>query len=317
MRESSSHHRRLSRTLPNVAAAGSVAVVLLGLFFWVRSVFSPLPFRQTVVVVGNPIHVLSFDAKNHTVTAVDIPQDMVVPAAMGYGSYTVRALLALDALDHRNGILIGSSISNALGLPVSGYVTPRVSADGEMTVSLLRRIFSFGSIIDAAVGKQARSVSLTDWIRMVIAARSLSADAVKTVDIGSAVLRTTAADGSPVSTFDDSRLEYRMGDVFFDGVLRGEGMSVAVYNMTAVPSIGLRASRQLSRSGVKLVFVGNAEGASSRCTVTGSRDALRSTTAGFIRYYFGCEGRQGIEVGKETGADLVILLGTAFADQYK
>lgn len=318
MRESFSHHRRLSRTLPNVAAAGSVAVVLLGLFFWARSAFSPLPFRQTVVVVGNPVHVLSFDTKNRKVTAVDIAQDTVVPAALGYGSYTVRALISLDALDHRGGVLLRSSISNALGLPVSGYVAPAGgSADGEMSVSLLRRIFSLGSVIDAILGRLPYSVSLADWIRMVIAARSVSADAVKTVGVGSAVIRTSAADGSPVSAFDDSKLEYLLGDLFFDGGLRNEGVSVAVYNVTAVPSIGLRAARQLSRSGLKLVFVGNAEGESSRCTVTGSGESLRSNTAKFIRYYFGCDQRQGIEIGKETGADLVVLLGTAFADQYK
>jgi len=294
-----------------------VALCGVGIFFFFRFLISPIPFRQTVVVVGDPVRVISFEAKNKKISTVDIPLDTVIPAALGYGKYSVRALLSLDDIDHHNGSLIVSSISNALGLPITGYVRTNRPSDGQMSLSILRRIFSFGSIPQVLMDRSHRSLSWVNWVRFVVSVRSMSVDAWHPVVISQAIIEVISPDGTAMQTLDENRLDYIIDSAFFDAGIRSEGTSVAVYNTTRVPSVGLRASRQLSRVGMQLIFVGNAEKEVKRCVVVGSDTIQKTKTAAFIREYYDCEIKMDDEIGKETGADLVVLLGTDFAARYK
>lgn len=315
-REGATTKRRTKRLVSYILPLFLFAGIFFILFAAFRLFLAPQPFRQTVVIVGNPVHVISFDAKTKRATVVDLPHDAVISAALGYGKYSVKALVSLDEIDHRNGSLITGSIGNALGLPVAGHmIVP--GADGSMDRDMLQKIFSFPSIAAVAAKNIHGSISFTSWIRLVLLARGLSADGLQVVSIGQAIIDTTSPDGSIVRTLDESRVDYILDTAFFDSGIRAEGVPVAIYNTTAVPSVGQRASRQLGRVGMQLVFVGNAEREVERCLLSGSSDALQTKSAQFIVAYYGCETVKDSAEGKETGADLVMLLGTDFANRYK
>jgi len=316
-RESATHQRRLQQNathfLPLFVAALCIGVI----FFVFRLVVSGSPFRQTVVVVGSPTHVISFDAKMRSITAVDVPDDALISAAMGYGQYTLRALVSLDTIDHRKGRLITDSVTNALGIPISGHVFSRDHTDGKIDIQQIRKIFSLPSIIAILADRSSTSIPWQEWVRLVFAVFRLPADALRVVDLTPAITTITSPDGNLMSLLDESRVDYLLDTNFFDAGLRAEGVTVAVYNTTNTPSVGLRASRLLARVGLQLVFVGNSEPEAKRCLITGSSEHLSTKTARFIRQYFHCDETHEGSVGHETGADVVVLLGTEYASIYK
>lgn len=315
-REASTSKRRTRRLVSYLIPLTAVGIVIGIFLVLIRIVVSPVQFRQTIIVVGDPVHVVSFDAKNRRVTALDLPYDTVIAAALGYGKYSIRALLSLDEIDHRDGLLITSSVSNALGLPIAGHmITP--GAEGAMDIQQLRRIFSWGSIPAVMTKNVHGSVSLLSWMRFVGMVAALPADGLQMINIAPAIIDTLSPDGSKASAIDESRVDYFLDTAFFDAGIRSEGISVAIYNTTGIPSVGQRASRQLGRVGMLLVFVGNAETEVSRCIVAGSRNAHKTKSAQFIKAYYGCSESDEVSQGKETGADLVVLLGTDFANRYK
>lgn len=315
--DASATQRRHRRYIVHILPLLCVAFVCVGLFFFLRVFFSPAPFRQTIVVVADPVHVVSFDGKHRNITTIDIPLDTVIPAAFGYGTYTMRALISLDEIDHHNGALIVGSVSNALGLPISGYVRLDGRVDGPMTRDLLRQMFSYRSVFDVGMNRMHRSVSWSMWVRFVGSVGNMSVDAWHPISILQAIVDMSSPDGGLVPTLDESRLDYIIDTSFFDSGIRSEGTSVAVYNTTTVPSVGLRASRQMARVGMQLIYVGNAETAVKRCVIAGSLFFQKTKTAQFMRSYYGCDMKEDESLGKETGADLVVLLGTDFASQYK
>lgn len=312
-----SSKRRTKRLVQYILPLSLTAVFLVILYAVFRLIFTPVGFRQTVVIVGDPVHVISFDAKMKRATVVDLPLDAVISAALGYGKYSVRALLSLDEIDHREGKLITSSISNTLGLPVNGHMLVPKIADGSMDREMLHRIFSLGSIAALASKNMHGSIPFFAWAQLVFLTWDLSADGLQIVAVDQALIEATAPDGSIVRTVDESRIDYILDTAFFDSGIRAEGTSVAIYNTTAVSSVGQRASRQLGRVGMQLVFVGNAEQELKRCMLSGDNDALKTKSAQFILAYYGCEVAEDGQQGKETGADLVVLLGTDFAHRYK
>lgn len=309
--------RRHRRFIFHILPLSIVAVCSIALFFSFRTLFSPISFRQTVVIVSDPVFVVSFDAKNRKVATMEIPLDTVIPAAMGYGRYSMRSLISLDDIDHHSGALITSSVSNALGVPISGYLSLKNAPKGQMNLEVLRTIFSFGSIVETLANQSHRSVPWSLWVRLVGAIGSMSVDAWHPINITGAIVDEVSPDGSRVPSLDESRVDYIIDTALYDGGIRSEGTSVAVYNTTDVASVGLRASRQLSRVGMQLIYVGNSDTAVERCAVLGSDEVLKTKTARFIREYYDCDLRPESDAGKDTGADMVVLLGTDFAEKYK
>ena len=102
MRASNESHGRRTRRF----FARYVVVMVLGAFAVVVSVsirrlLTPLPYRQTVVVTGEPVYVLSIDAKRHRVTGLSLSSDTVIRGAHGVGKYSLGSLVSLDAIDKR------------------------------------------------------------------------------------------------------------------------------------------------------------------------------------------------------------------------
>jgi hypothetical protein len=315
--QTSADQRKVLRLLPRLVSWGITIVVLLvvGVLLW--GTLSPPQFRQTLVIVDDPVHVVSFDIKRGRVTAADIPLDTVISAAFGYGKYSMRAIISLDAIDRKHGELIMGSVSNALGLPVRGIVVGSGGGGESANISSLRRVFGLGSMLSPLIDRSRTSVSFATWLHLVRTVATLSADAVRVVDLSPAMVPTTSPDGSMVPILDASRVDYILSDTFFDADLRAENISVAVYNTTSVPAIGSRASRILSRVGMQLVFIGNSEPELERCRITGSEAAQISKTARFLQTYFGCERQKEGSTPEGTVADLTVLLGNDFADRYR
>lgn len=310
--------RRASRLVPHLAVGTFVFILVAFSLIWLTFVLRAVPFRQTIVIAGNPTHILSVNAAKTQVTLIDIPEDTVISAVKGYGNYSIRSLIALDGIDKHHGSLVTLSLADALGIPMSGYVAPSDESAGVGSVDMIRRLFSWGSVVRIMRQKEATSLSLSEWARYVWLLRFIPADAVKLFDVRPAIISSLSPDGSTVSSLDESKLDFVLQNTLFDTGLRSENLTVAVYNTTQIPTVGQRAGRQLSRMGIQLVFVGNADTALSFCVITGSDRAIRSKTAKFIASYFMCKTMvERGNIGKETGADLVVELGTEYASRYK
>ena len=310
--------RRVFRVLPHMIVSTFVLVVAALAVLWLRAVLVVAPYRQTIVIAGSPTHILSVNAAKSNVTLIDIPEDTVISAVQGYGNYSVRSLITLDGIDAHHGTLVTTSLSDALGIPISWYVAPTDSFAGNGTVEMVRRLFSWGSVGRILSGKIDTSVPISTWISLVWMLRFIPADAVEILNVDPAIVSMQLPDGGSAPTLDESKLDFVLQNRLFDTGLRAENLTVAMYNTTQIASVGQRASRQLSRLGIQLVFVGNEDTALSACVITGSDTSLQSKTAQFIRSYFLCEAKkeQG-NIGKGTGADLIVELGSDYASQFK
>lgn len=316
-REHSSTRRRTRRIFTHVLPLVIFSLVAGGVLFFLRYALAPAPFREAIVIASDPVHVISFDTRAKKVTAMDIVSDAVIPGALGYGKYPVRAIISLDGIDRWNGNLITSSISNAIGLPITGYVTMGKNADTPLTADNVSELFSLGSIRRYIEGEIKGSVSLLTWMRFVSLMHSIPADGIKIIDAKGMTNNLPSPDGGTYPELDENRVDYIVDTAFFDGGIRTEALSVAIYNTTAIPSIGTRASRQLAKVGMQMVFVGNREEGIPHCVVAASEDTLQSKTAQFIRKTYGCTCKVSQEEGKEIGADIVVLLGQSFAERFK
>ncbi len=317
-KEASSYKRQGKRAIAHVGWIAAVIGVIFVGFFSMQGIVRTAPYRQSVVIVGDPVRVVSWNALKSQITILDIPQDVTIDATSGYGKYAVGSLFKLDDLDHKNGTLFVSSVSDAVGLPISWYIVPSdPKVLTEPGVSMIRRLFSWSSILAILTHQIKSSVPLGVWLSFVAASQSISADGVVSVDARNAFIDHGLPDGSSVRALDQSRLDYLTNNAFLDSGLRSEGLSVAVYNTTDIPSVGQHAARLMTRLGIQLLFVGNSHPAREDCAVVGSQKALVTKTTQFIKDYFHCKnGESQGALDNPTGADIVVLLGKQYATQF-
>ncbi len=315
-----SYQRRVNRHLSKMLVAAFFLVVGGGVIVTLRQILAPAPFRQSIFIAGKPGYIISFAPTRKSVTLLDVPPDVVIKGLYGYGRYSIGSLTSLDAIDKHEGRLVRESVADAVGVPLFWTVMPddAFASVGD-PIEDMRRIFTWPSIIEAFMGRMETDIPALTWMALVVSIRSLPSDAFLYVQSNATLSEIESADGSTQKLLDESKLDYVLSQSFFDNGLRGEGLTVSLYNTTTVPTVGLRTSRLLTRIGIQLVFVGNSDGNLKECVVTGDKSALESNTAAFIRAYFHCTNRPpgSSDVGSGTGADLVVELGTDVAAKYR
>lgn len=312
MRSPASYHRVRNKMLPAMVASAIAVLCTIVFYVAMRALTAPSPWRQSVAfVTDSTIHVVSWDATREHVVVIDMPSSSVIEGTHGYGAYPAGSLLTLDTIDRHQGRVFLESLSDAFGLPITGYVRMIDTKKFDGSISLIRSYFSWASIFQV---QNRQHIGWINWVAWVIAAGSLKVDQVTSLSVSQALVDQTQPDGSVVRVLDPQRLDFFNEGVFMDTGLRTEGITVSIYNTTDIPTVGQRVARILSQTGISVVSVGNEDTMLVQCEVRGNEKNLRSRTVLFIRSYFGCVLRKQDE--EDARSDVSLRLGIDIASRY-
>lgn len=310
--------RRHTRAAPPIllGIAGALVVLIL---LWLFLPRTARPYnRQTYILVSDPMIVASWDLNGRTLTLITIPKDVASEGTHGYGMYSLEAFWRLGEIDKKNGTVLAESISEALGIPIDGYIGARTGllparADALATV---KSVFSLGSSVGVLTGSYRTNIPFQAFFVLAWRVNVLRPDRVSVYDF---THNTTAIaqnielpDNSTQLVLDPARLDSQLTSVFEDESVRQESVTVAVYNTTDMPSLGNRVGRLLTNLGVSVVIVGNDTPEVGVCTTTGNATALKSKSTEVIIAVLGCRRI----VGETSRADLIIRIGSSYAKRF-
>lgn len=295
-------------------------VVAFGILAVLAWIFFPRPKnpygRETYILVSDPMIVASWNGADRTLTLLTLPSEIAAEGTHGYGTYSLAAFWRLGEIDKKDGTVLAESVSEALGIPVTGYVGPKTGAfvyDRD-ALTTVKKIFSFPNSIP---GRFRTNIPFRKYIAWSWLLNFSRPDRVNTYDftknpdaIGE---DSVLADGSIVRILDSQRIDAALNTLFEDEAVRRESVTVAVYNTTDMPSLGSRVGRLLTNLGVSVVTVGNDSPQTDVCVLQGSEDALKSKSARVIVSILGCT-----EVaGEVSRADLLLHVGANTAKRFR
>jgi LytR cell envelope-related transcriptional attenuator len=295
--------------------------IVLGILAIAVWIFFPRPknpySRETYILVSSPMIVASWSDADRTLTLISFPSDILAEGTHGYGNYSLAAFWRLGEIDKKDGTVLAESMSEALGIPVTGYIGPRsgmvMSGD---TLSAVKSTFSTKNIFGLLGGMYRTNIPLRTFITLAWRLNFSRPDRVNTYDFtgnSSAVaVDSILPDGSTVQILDPQRLDAKLRSVFEDETVRRESVTVAVYNTTGMPSLGNRVGRLLTNIGVSVVTVGNDTPEIDTCTVGGRDSALKSKSAEVIIAVLGCKAI----AGDSSRADLIIRIGKTYEKRF-
>ena len=306
---------RISPVIVGIVVAAVFSAVIFIFFFR-----STGPYRrQTMVLVGSPMTVLSWNETDRSMTLVNFPEYMAADGTHGYGTYSFEAFWKLGEIDKKDGTVLAESISEALGIPVNWYVGPRsgIYTKSEDALTLAKRVFSASGIGSWLTGRFRTNIPLTEFIKFVWLLQLSKPDRMETFDFShtpSLIAQDMVlADGSHQLVLATDRVDSRLAHLFEDDQIRRETLTTSVYNTTQMPSLGTRAARLLGNLGVSVVTVGNDTPEKEVCTIDGTESALKSKSAKVIEYVLGCKA---VTIPQSDRTDLTVRIGKSYAKRF-
>jgi hypothetical protein len=289
-----------------------VIVLILTLGVWIFFPRAKNPYgRETYIIVSDPMMVASWSGRDHVLTLLSFPADIAAEGTHGYGTYSLAAFWRLGEIDKKDGTVLSESLSEALGIPIDGYIGSKTGR------TLSRSVFSIKNIFGFLGGSYHTNIPLNKFVGLSWMVNVQRPDRVNTYDFthntAAVAQDSVLADGSTVKILDPQRLDAQLNSVFEDEAVRRESVTVAVYNTADMPSLGGRAGRLLSHLGVSVVTVGNDTPEVDVCTVVGSDTALKSKSAQVIVSILGCKPL----VGEVSRADLILRIGESTAKRFR
>lgn len=296
-----------------------LVLIILVIICWVVLSRPKNPYgRETYIIVSDPMVVVSINFDEQILTLVSLPSDISSEGTHGYGKYSLAAFWRLGEIDKKDGTVLAESVSEALGIPVTGYIgLNNGSIQFRDTLqTTVKDTFSLTNIFGFLVGRFRTNIPLNKVIQLVWLFNFSRPNHVNTYNFTGNPLMVAEElllpDNSVQQVLDPQKLDDQLNSAFENSFLRRESVTVAVYNTTEMPSLGDRVGRLLTNMGVSVVFVGNDNPEVDVCTVSGNDQAIKSKSAQVIVAVLGCNRVR----GEATRADLLVRIGSLYAKRF-
>lgn len=289
-----------------------VLLLLLLLFIWFGGIHN-VGNRMTVVLVGNPVTIVSWNKRDNSFLIVSLPTQAVIESVHGYGKYSLESLWKLGSIEGKEGTVLSESIEELFGAPVPWYIGKKnhMLLTKNDPLTLVKSVFSVPMAPSFFSGLYATNMSPREFLTFVLAFSRRRPD-IKILDLEETLVSQALPDGSSELVPDKNSIDQRIGNTFEDSAIRKEGLSVAVFNTTPIASLGTRVSSMLGHTGILVVTVGNDRPTIGACVLRGGKKELASETARFIRELYGCRTEESIE----PRADLIFRIGTEYQSRF-
>lgn len=291
--------------------------VVVGIFVLSMSTKSPLS-RYTAVVTGNPFLVVSWNRLDDSIVAISIPATVRIEGTYGYGMYSLEALHKLDMMDKRNGKLLCTSLSDALGYPVDSYLD--MSTGKRLLTNDIRSdfrdVWSFSHVFNSLLGNRGSFPSLA-FFGLVKTAMGVRDEKLLTFDlqtIPGVIVEEQLPDQTTADILDAQRVADVVTGVFEDTDIRQERLRVALFNTTTMQGLGQKAAKLLSTMGMFIVSVTNDSTERSTCLIRTKKEFEEFKTVKVVKDVYRCS----LQITQDPlRSDVDVYIGYDFATRYE
>lgn len=269
-------------------------------------------------MAGEELGLVSYDPETKLATAIQIPQDLVINTAYGYGNYLAKSLVGLDDQEGFGGELVTDSLAKTLGVVIDGRLVLPAKQLTTSKVNVLR-LLSWG-LWKKLTFQGVTDLSWWDLVRIwkvVLKLRDNKWDQVDLVD-AQVVRSLTLPDGSLVYQPDSDAIFKLTANVFTSEALAGEGIKVLVLNTTDVNGAGSTLAQMVRSLGVYVVGVegGNEAIAETSQIRVSDKQVLKTRTVKMLKRLLRVDTSL-VADNYDDRADVVVVLGRDISGRYR
>jgi hypothetical protein len=246
----------------------------------------------------------------YPVVVVEIPENIKLEVAYGYGPYFASSLYGLAAQEHRTQ-LITQTIQQELGIPIDGYIVsrfPSVNETGFAVPNLTRKWW---------ITPIETDISLGDRWKLWWQTRNLISPKILNLNFadGNWAKQSRELDGYSSVEFDKNTVDSRLPQLISDALMRESGLSVRVVNTTTISGMGSQAARIVTGSGLRVVEIKDQAGILDKCILVASQSLQYSYPVKRLMRIFGCKLAETTQ--DDPRVDIELHIGKELAEIWK
>lgn len=300
----------MRRTLVLVLVLALLVILVWNIY---RDTGTPLT-QVNVVIDGDPVILASWQREKDQLVVVTIPASFATQAVHGLGIYPIRSLWQLGTIAGSTGLILSQSLEELFALPIPWYIGEIPGNSSTKGLGRVEKVFSFQTLVAIVSGRVKTNLPIIKfidltWWRMV--ARSN-----RTIEIplgASVVTGEPQPDGTLLWLVSTEAVDTALGDTFEEASIRGEKLTVAVYNTTTTPGLAERAARIIDRIGGNVVRIGNEEATIEQCQIRANGDHVNGAASRILASIFTCD--RVIGEG-DSYADVIVKLGRGYESRF-
>lgn len=277
--------------------------------------------RTTVLLLGEPVELLSYDSSRNRWTVIQLTKDSHISGVFGLGTYRLDALWKLGQSEATPSTYLRESLAEEFGVPIP-YVLYNSSDtfaawDTQATTTKAQQIFTYAQLLPFIRGRLERTMDPITFLRLIPRVQGMTEANLDRYVLrkDSGLVERKEPDGAVILRFDRQAFDTRTTTAFEELPIRREAKRIVVLNTTDRPAIGARVGRIVSKLGANVVAVGNdRESPVTSCQLSGTAEALATVTARRILDVFECESKPVADQGQ---GDLTIRVGETYANRYE
>ena len=229
-------------------------------------------YNLNFVILSQSVSLAVLNPKENLINLINIPPQTLIEVPGGFGSWQLRSIYGLGESEEkgRGGYFIKHSLANFLGIPIDGFL----KFDAEFGQKSPQRIIEVlrKNPLPSFQALSNLSTDLTLWelVRIKLAIQKIRFDQVKNLDsiFLSVLEREDLPDGTQVYTGDPQKVD-SISQTLFDPAIRGENLSIAVFNATKTAQLAQQAKRMIANMGGNVIVATNAQKLTKRSQVRG------------------------------------------------
>lgn len=226
-----------------------------------------------VVVKSSQLGIISFNPASESLTVIKVPDEVMIPTALGYGRWPARSIYDLGQSEDNIGAqLLKLTFSSAIGAPIDGYIIFKGETGEKGVDTIIEDLRASPVSMLSILGGIKTDLSLMEVIRLMNEIRGVRFDKVNTLDLAQSQNTSwiLLSDGSRALEINYSLLDKTVSPYLEDESLSLEGVSVAVYNSTEHPGLAEKASRMIANMGGRVVLTSVIEPSQDKSVIIGS-----------------------------------------------
>lgn len=207
-------------------------------------------FNINLISRSEKISLISFSPKKGEIVIVNIPDELFLEAAHGFGNWQLRSIYGLGESQKEIGgnKLLKDSLSSFFALPIE------VVVEGDLALMISQKQLS----PIKTLAKLKSDLSLFDLIRLQFGLSKVRFDKIKEINLDQdfGLEKDILADGTVVYSADFIRLDQFLSEVS-DPAIVSEHKTIAVFNSTNHPLLAQKAARLITNLGGDVIIVSN------------------------------------------------------------
>lgn len=220
-------------------------------------------FNINIIIKAKGISLLSFNPSEKKISIIDLPDNVYLESAHGYGSWQLSSIYGLgESQKNLGGVKnLQDTLSNLFGLPIEGVLDFSgkyyQKSSGEIVGELRKSPFSMIGLLSDL------KTNLTPYevMKLNLQFSSVRFDKVKQVDLF-AVLdllqKDQLSDGTDILIVDTIKLDSALPNII-DSNIADERKTIAIFNATDHPGLAQKAARIITNIGGDVIITSNSE----------------------------------------------------------